>query len=332
MRQNTTRAKAKRVILPLLSRIGYFALKRCLQKDRVTVLMYHRFSNGAEPFKITNTDFERQIRFLKNRYSFISLNHFVEAATGRCDALPRNPLILTIDDGFEDNYHVAFPVLKKYNIPATIFLVTDFIGNREWIWGNRLSYILEETKRKHFTFQMGDKAATFHVDTFAGWHQAQLSLYNVLRFLDKKENDAMMERLARQLNVKVPPKTTEAFAPLTWDQIREMKRSGIDFGSHTCSHAICSRLNDEAMLDESVRSKANIEHQIGESINCFCYPNGQPEDIDAASVRIVEQAGYAAALTTINGHNSITGTDLFRIKRISPGTLTDANLANAMTT
>ena len=131
----------KPLILNTLYHLKFFDILRRFQKNRVLILMYHRFSNKEEPFKIPQKVFENQILFLKKKYNFISLKYYSEVLDEKKADLPTNPIILTIDDGYEDNYTFAYPILKKYSIPATIFLATDFISHRAWLWSNKLEYI-----------------------------------------------------------------------------------------------------------------------------------------------------------------------------------------------
>ena len=87
---------------------------RKIKKNHVIILMYHRFSDKDEPFKTKKSVFENQIKYLKTKYNFISLSHYSEFLNGQRVDLPENSLIITIDDGFKDNYDYAFPILVKY--------------------------------------------------------------------------------------------------------------------------------------------------------------------------------------------------------------------------
>ena len=322
-------------IKPFLSvflfKLRYFDLLKHFQKNRVIILMYHRFSDKAEPFKTHQSAFENQVKFLKKNFSFISLKHYSEILEKKRENLPRNPIILTIDDGYQDNYTFAYPILKKYSVPATIFLTTDFISKKAWLWPNKLEFILKSSSRKVFYFPLGKKAVQFSVDDFKNWHNTQLAIFNYCRTLPDKEKDQTLNKLARRLKVSVPEKTQGDFQPLSWDQIREMGNHLVHFGSHTCSHPILSRLTTEQLQYELIQSKLDLEENISSGVRLFCYPNGQIEDINYEAIQAVKSAGYRCAVTTVNGFNNIEKTNLFLLKRISISSKDNSNIFRDVT-
>ena len=300
-----------------LFHFGFFDLLLWIQRQRIVILMYHRFSKNPEPFKITEKIFDRQLTYLNKKFSIISLNDYVSVLSGEKKSLPPNPLILTIDDGYQDNYHYAYPILKKHKTPATIFLTTDFINQRAWLWSNKLEYILKNSRLKKFTFPIAGIEQPFNVGTFQEWHRSQLGIFNYCRLINNKDRETLLDELASYLHVKVSEVVTDEFSPLTWDQIRLMQAHGIEYGSHTCSHPICSKLAPDELYHELEDSKKEIEKQIDAQVDLFCYPNGQPNDISDDVVQQLKKSGYKAAVTTFTGYNSKNETDHFRLKRMS---------------
>jgi peptidoglycan/xylan/chitin deacetylase (PgdA/CDA1 family) len=295
------------------------------------MLMYHRFSEAPEPFKVSTDIFKRQLEFLNKRYSIIPFHQYLDFLNGEVSQLPPNPLIITIDDGYRDNYDIAFPILQQYEIPAMIFLATDFITRKRWLWSNKLEYILKNSLSKKFEFSFGGDQCAFQIDTFSGWHAAQLAIFNHCRNVSNENKNQLLGRLAKELAVEVPSEVTDEFLPLTWEHIREMHVAGVDFGSHTCSHPICSRLMGGELVDELVDSKLEIEDQLGSVVEVFCYPNGRPEDYSDAVIDAVKDAGYSAAVTTVPGFNLPSGTDPYRLKRLSIGMADFAVMARELT-
>jgi len=308
----------KPIIFSGLYAFKFFDLLRLLQKKRVTILMYHRFSCNPEPFKVQQNIFENQIKFLiRKGYNFISLKHFSDVINRRNEKLPDNAIIVTIDDGYWDNYTFAYPVLKKYAIPATIFVVTDFITQKIWLWSNKLEYILKKTQEKKFKFPLGNTTEEFLVDTFPNWHKSQLKIFNYCSEISDDQKNDLLHELALYLKVNVPDQTVGDFQPLTWEQIKEMNSNRIDFGSHTCSHPILSRLTIEKLKHEIIDSKKEIERKVGVEVCSFCYPNGQFEDINKDVIRVLTQSGYDCAVTTVNGYNKISNANRFLLRRMS---------------
>lgn len=97
----------------------------------VPILAYHRFTNGPyknDRLELAAADFEKQILFLKNNgYRVISMADF-SAHIEHNAPIPRNAVVITIDDGFRSVYDVAYPVLRKHHVPATVYVYADFIG------------------------------------------------------------------------------------------------------------------------------------------------------------------------------------------------------------
>lgn len=305
----------KPLVLASLYHLRVFDILRCAQKDRVIILMYHRFSDKNEPFKVRKDIFENQIKFIKKRYNFISLEHYSEILNGQRSDCPNNPVIITIDDGYWDNYTYAYPILNKYSVPATIFLTTDFINHKAWLWPNKLQYILKSTKRKSFDFPIDDRAEKFQVDNFKNWHRSQLKIFNYCITISDDAKNEYLNGLSKHLKVDVTGQTVGDFMPLTWEQIKEMSNKDITFGSHTCTHAIQSRLNNEELKHDITESKILIETKLGIEVKCFCYPNGQKEDINENGLNILKEAGYSCAVTTIRGSNNVNGVNPFLLKR-----------------
>ena len=137
-------------------------------KDSLLILMYHMISEpgSGEDGRYTCPPlrFERHMRFLrKKRFNIISMEQ-VLCFYKEGIALPERPVAITMDDGFGDNYIHAFPILKKYDIPATIFLVAGQIGKtNEWMdVGNYQSRIMLNWEQVR---QMGKWGVSFGAHT-----------------------------------------------------------------------------------------------------------------------------------------------------------------------
>jgi peptidoglycan/xylan/chitin deacetylase (PgdA/CDA1 family) len=95
-------------------------------RSRARILVYHSISNDPlNPFSVSPEDFEEQVRFLSREYNVISLEELVACIRNEQKEIPTDSVVVTLDDGFRDNYIHAYPILKKYGVPATIFVITD---------------------------------------------------------------------------------------------------------------------------------------------------------------------------------------------------------------
>ena len=306
----------KRILNNIFDIAGGNQIGRMLNTKKFPILMYHRFSFENEPFKLSANVFEQHISILKKNYTVLSLEEISMHLTNG-QALPKNIAAITVDDGYADVYDIAFPLLKKHQIPATVFLATNFIEYRSWLWSNRLEFILKNSKKKEFSFAL-DQDYHFNVSTFSGWHKAQLRIYNYGRTLPAVDKNLLLDSLADVLSVKVPDVVIDQFAPLNWDQIREMRDNGIHFGSHTRGHEILSRLSAGEAEVELRESKHLIEEKLNQSVTTFCYPNGTAEDYTKETISMLKETGYDCAVTTIDGLNN-GETDRFQLRRMGCG-------------
>jgi Polysaccharide deacetylase len=125
----------------------------------------------------------------------------------------------------------------------------------------------------------------------------------------------VLQKLENQLSVELPASPPAEYAPLTWDQVREMATNGIDFGAHTDTHPILSMLPIEEARQEITVSKRRIEEELRRPVLHFCYPNGKEIDLSKEVVAAIKSAGYKTAVTTVAGLND-PAADPFRLKRI----------------
>lgn len=213
--------------------------------------------------------------FLKKYYHVIALSDYLEAVkSGK--KLPPKAMIITFDDGFAGNYQLL-PLIKKFQIPVTIFLCSDIVGTHRHFWSN-------------------------HCESF-------MSVEDIER-LKTLSNSELLEKLKFY-----GFEQTKEFADtqaLTREQIEEM-RPWVDFQAHTCFHPILPQCDDDTAKAEITLSKQHLERDFGLVIHTLAYPNG---DYSLRDIRLAKEAGYTCAITVDPGYNDLH-TDLFRLKRFS---------------
>jgi len=138
------------IAVRFLALSGITRLKELLgRKDRLLVLVYHRicetegFMWDDDLVSASPQQFERQVRYIAERFTPITFEELGRILDGRSPMPPR-PVIVTFDDGYMDNYLQAFPILKRYGVPATFFIPAGFIGTRKVTWWD-----LKAFKRKN---------------------------------------------------------------------------------------------------------------------------------------------------------------------------------------
>ncbi len=271
---------------------GAFAPFRWANRRNVLILMYHRFGEGAG--KVSAADFELHLEYLKNHHRVLSLVETVEfLQNGK--SLPLNSVVITIDDGYRDAYEIAFPLLKKFNFRAVVYAITEFSDGKCWLWTDLMRYVLLNTKR-----DVENRLET----------AAQINAN--LKKLPNDEKHAKIIEFAKDFGVEIPTLPPPEFAPMNWDQAREMDENGVKIESHTVTHPILTNISANELDFELQTSKKRLEEVLNRRVEHFCYPNGS---LNKTVEKAVEKAGYKSATTTEYGFNN-PQTEKFLLKRI----------------
>jgi len=299
---------AKRVARGMLHGVGGMELLRQRNRDRFRILMYHRFRSGV------TEQLHRQLAAFRRHYEVLSLGEIADILD-RNKPLPPKTLAITVDDGYRDFLENAFPAFESLGVPATVYLVTDFLDRRCWLWTDRVTYALEQTSRASFDLVVGASSLRFELPDRAVRWRAARTIIEAAKKLPNAEREALVERLPGLLEVQLDAEPPAALQALRWDEVRDMARRGIEFGAHTCSHPILSRIEENGRLRAEIEdSRRRIAEELGSPVPHFCYPNGTPADFTGAAVDCVEQAGFRTATTTTPGMNT-ADEPRFRLKR-----------------
>ena len=301
--------EAKIAVLSWLNKTGFFGFVRSVTKSQFRILTYHRFGESYT----TSQSFKNQIEYIKNHFNVIDLQSYLNFLSGK-NRLPSNSVLLTVDDGYKDFYTVAFPILKRYGVPATVFLTVDFIDKKMWLWHDLLNFALDNTPRSDITFNgrnfdLADRQERFEL---------KLSFDNICTSYGSSERDLFITQVLKDLKVTVPNSPSAEYAPLTWTQILEMSDCGILYGAHTCTHPILSKIHPHEALREIRQSKHRIEEVVQKDISAFCYPNGKEDDFNKEVKDMVRECGFMCAFSTIYGMNDLQS-DRYALKRMAAG-------------
>jgi peptidoglycan/xylan/chitin deacetylase (PgdA/CDA1 family)/CelD/BcsL family acetyltransferase involved in cellulose biosynthesis len=277
------------------------------------ILYYHRVNNDNDPFfhAISPSLFEQQMQYIARYYKVVSLSSMLEHLdNGSKDMV----MAVTFDDGYQDNYHNAFPILQRYSVPATIFLTTGTLDSGEPLWFERLALALKTTTRDFIDLEI-DLPRRLWLRTEAERLDANGRILAILRTLQDRERRLRLDDILRQLAANDDGARRNKM--LTWDQIRLMKANGIDFGGHTETHPFISKLTRDEVFSEVCGCKRRVEEQLQAPVKFFAYPNGREEDFGMWNKDVIRAAGYKAAVTTIWGMN-YRSTDPMELRRGGP--------------
>lgn len=278
---------------------------RRILRGKTTVIMYHRviddsrrdLANSNPGIIVSPTTFDMHMRSLRQHFNPIALE-LLQANIENGVPLPERSCLVTFDDGWIDNYQVAFPIIRKYQIPVTIFLPTDYISANLIFWQEEIVMRLSNILNSGDDDTLKRLASAIDIDC-AG---PAMTHKDIQRYATGLKTGPDSE-VGRVLDYIRAVNCLSDDAPhynryLSWDQVEEMRDAGISFASHAQSHQILNKVSDEVCRKELVSSRAILEEKMGSPIRAVAYPNGNYDErvLDAA-----RDAGYVLGFTTGGG-------------------------------
>jgi peptidoglycan/xylan/chitin deacetylase (PgdA/CDA1 family) len=306
------------------------ALTHILYRRRVAVLMYHGFTDKDRHEGIENDEgkhlhverFREQMEYLRRYHNPISLVQLIDYYCNH-GAIPDNAVIITMDDGYKSNYELAYPVLRKFGVPATIFLTVDFVDRKHFLWFDRVEYAINMTKIEAAELQIGSDTEQIFLDmqdSDAKMRSSQ-QVKQKIKSMPQELKEMVVDSLEHRLGCSLRDSNSfpDIYLPMEWQDVLEIVRSDIiSFGSHTVTHVIMTKCSVEAAKREASFSKQYIEDKTGLECKFFCYPNGKAGDFDHRTRKLLKEIGYSCALTSVQGFND-EFSDVFELKRIGVG-------------
>jgi peptidoglycan/xylan/chitin deacetylase (PgdA/CDA1 family) len=305
----------KTAILKFADKLNLYPLFNPFTRNTATVFMLHSIAPGPNDYGALPAGTLRDLlRYLKdNNYRVISLSEYVSAIIHERETY--KTVVFTVDDGYRDFYLHAFHIFKEFGYPATIFITSDFIEKRMFMWWDAFVYCFINTKLDEIDLSDLDMGKIRLTDP----HQRASVAVAATRYCKKQPHIRKLELIdivLDKLDVDISRQPQGIYEPLSWPEIKEMHQGGIEFHPHTKTHPIISKVTREQKIVEIEEPKRILESQLNDRADIFCYPNGQAEDFDEETIEILKKAGYIAAVTGIPGFdNTKKHPDLFRLSR-----------------
>jgi glycosyltransferase involved in cell wall biosynthesis/peptidoglycan/xylan/chitin deacetylase (PgdA/CDA1 family) len=293
---------AKKFGLLLLSISGAIRLSEYVSSRNLLVLTFHRVIprdwrvNGQRPPNTLFTDeFEEQMAFVARRFNVLSgddLRAVVEGAA----SIPRYSLAITFDDGYENNFRHALPILQRHGLHTVLFITTNLIGDeKQLLWFDRLDRLLSIVPSAEILTWLRRFDPSMSASP-----NARISPY--FKTLSSARQSEILDGLEQQVgHAGVPIADRAVHGLMNWDQVRAMVSAGMTIGSHTANHQILAAASPAEVNTELLSSRERIEQETGQTCWCFAYPNGGRRDFRPSDELAVQSAGYRCAFTQISG-------------------------------
>ena len=287
---------------------------RRLPKTSIVCLMFHRISEvketeiGAYPKNsISPSTFEAIIAFFSKHFRVMALPDLVTHLVSR-QSLPSSTFAVTFDDGFIDNWSIAKPILEKYEVPATVYVTTGYIGGEVFPYEIELADFIATQDSVHFHWDDRE----YHWD-FKNRRDRE-RCYTDIKRLGKPYSFALRKDLMTRVIGEGEPLCSKRSLFMNWDQVIDLAQSPlITIGAHAHRHVLLPSLTQEDVWDEINSSKNILQAKLGNPVYHFSYPYGAS---NLAIQSIVRDSGFTSAVGGKPGGIYPQAFDCFAIPRI----------------
>lgn len=287
---------------------GMDRLYRKFAGGGLVVLMLHRLREEHDPYPLSTTrpTLRQLVHWLRQRNALVSLDDGLHALSDPQHA--RTGYAITFDDGYRDNLRLTEGNLAS--VPAVVYLATGHVGG-EPIWAYQLTHAIDARTRDHL--DMADLGlGHFDLADPVDQERAYAWLPPRLKQLSQEQLEARIALIFEQLQPQPTP--SEQREMLDWDDVRRLDARGIAIGGHTRSHVLLSGVDEATARDEIKASHTHISRELKVAPRHFAYPNGTLDDFSERDARLVRDAGFRSAVTTLEGVNRF-GVDPFWLRR-----------------
>lgn len=286
-------------LIDLLYRSVHFSASKPIKNNFVNILLYHRIAvRVSDPWnmKVTPEHFEEHIRYVKEHYPVLRFeDDWAEV---------REPsVVITFDDGYFDNYVTALPILEKYQVPATIFVSTGYIGNRTMFWWDCLAKLVASVHDFPSAVEIGDfLVELYRTENACRGDRAGIlrQIQNALKLLLPSQREAVLQDLGdRLVGTSIANDRDWAISVV---ELKKMADSPyITIGGHTVTHSMLSIEPEDLQRWELTESKRRIEEIIERPVEVLSYPFGSRKDIAEVTPSIAQECGYKKAAANWRG-------------------------------
>lgn len=281
---------------------------------KFVILCYHGIGEAGNPLGVAPPRelFEAQMRFLCENYRVATLDEACRELSSGAKTEPG--VVVTFDDGYRSAYTVAFPILQKYRLPATVYLTIESVETGQVAWYDRV--FLAMTVAPSGELQLDLQGPwRFQLNSPEDRLRAALEVVALLRTLPNSQRRKCCQLLENKIGL--PPNALSSRV-LTWEEIHTMHQAGVAFGSHTLTHPVVSQLTTQELEQELGASKCLLETKLGNSVLDFAFPFGKGSDCSAAALSALARCGYRSAVTTVPGVNT-SQVNPFELRRLQVG-------------
>lgn len=280
----------------------------------IKIFLFHRVSPKKDPLwaPIPPEQFDSIIDYIAKNHTVVSLeNHIIFSK----ELKPSSKKIAAIvfDDGYKDFLEYALPILKKHNCPASMYVVSDCVTTQVPPWTYILDYHFSNSKKLELKLNFDFLPENLHVQKFNNQDEKLKFAKDFklqLKMIPNSQRVALFEQTISSLDDVSIPKNLM----LNWDELLQIKNEGVEIGSHSMTHPLLAKLENESDLINEIKGSALIiEKMLGKFPLALSYPIGSYNE---TTKRIAKEAGYKMGLAVNQQFYDSSKNDLFEIPRV----------------
>ena len=265
-----------------------------------TIFMLHRVDHlekgklkPNENMKVSPEFLESFIvELLDKGYDFISLDELYDILKSKKST--KKKIVFTLDDGYKDNYELAYPIFKKYDVPFTIYVTTSFPNKSVILWW----YILEDLILENDFLIVDEKK--YICRTMEEKNRVFLEVRRVILALEQRDLLNQLNKIFVNYDIDWFSRNNELC--MSWDEIKILSKDSLcTIAGHTVNHYVFHKLNDKEIITEIVDANKEIEKEIEKKVEHFAYPFGSINEVKIRELKIVEKLQFKTVTTTRKG-------------------------------
>ncbi|NDV27162.1 polysaccharide deacetylase family protein [Desulfovibrio sp. JC010] len=294
-----------------------------LADDKLVIFLFHGVITDDTTYQVRNyirkhlneSFFDQLIAELAKTGTPVSMDEVVNISSGKMEA-PVKPYAITFDDGFENNFSIAAPILEKHNTPATFYISTQLIDENEMSWIDKIEWCFEELDS--FSIQL---PGTSEKSLLSDAESKMDGLRQIRKYVKSNSDvnpDEVVGDIFQQLGLEVITDSSDPIdQKMSWEQVGKLAENPLFIvGGHTHTHTIMSYLSAEGLAEEVDTCLGLINQNCAFSPTHFSYPEGQENHYSPKVISYLKNKGIICSPTAIDGVNNLN-TDPFELRRIS---------------
>jgi len=297
-----------------LHRVGALDLilrtRRLVHTPELWVLTYHHVADCAHDYpydpcviNATPVDFATQMELVSRYFNSVDIATLNRAVWdgGR---LPPNPVLISFDDGYRSCFETALPILKRFGLKAVFFVSTNYVDRRKVFWWDRVHHLIKRCARPAVTLAY---PSPMRFDLSRNRQRAIEELLAVIKSTAGLDLDLFLDGLTAATQVEWSPEVERSIADeliMSWEQIRGLKKAGMDVESHGSTHRVLQTMSPEELRRDLLDSRTSLQTELGCPITALSYPVGCSVLRDLAIREVIRESGFRLGFSYLTGINA----------------------------